>query len=352
MQGIARIHPGHGRVGAGQDRHAGALQDRDDAVGDRPALRRKFGIGRGVAGQKTLPARMLVGAQQAPARIRLGRSAGGERVFIGQHQGRHLILARRREFSRHAPAGARIEGRERTRLLGIAARDPGIAVQSATFFEQGPLHGRAGLVSLHQMLATALAGLCRDQQRHAGRYVSGHRQRTFFRLGEDRPPVRFGNFGKDLDEIGAGLGGGIDLASGVVRRASLHGDTVGQDARCDHPALVEVFAPLPRQCQRIGIGAHLAHASDAVGDKQREGPIVGRPMREKIEQVHVHVDQARDQEPAAAIDALRTRRQYRARIGDGDDATSVDQYGPWPDRTSVLDVDDRHLGDGDLLPGR
>src|SRR5882757_4669712 len=73
------------------------------------------------------------------------------------------------------------------------------------------------------------------------------------------------------------------------------------------------------------VSAHIAHASDAVGDKERQDNLAaaGKPVAESG--MHVHVPQSRNKKLAAPVDDVRILSQrHGGSAGDESDAIAVD----------------------------
>src|SRR6185312_7703533 len=118
--------------------------------------------------------------------------------------------------------------------------------------------------------------------------------------------------------------------------------TGGDDAWSDQCAGCDL-APPP--ANRREVAAHIAHTGDAICDIKTEQ----LPTR-RNDGVYVHVPETRDQILAAGIDDACRARRWRARGGtDRRDARTVDENGEIWSRRSSLDVDCRHVRDGNEL---
>ena len=122
-----------------------------------------------------------------------------------------------------------------------------------------------------------------------------------------------------LDEIGAAFFEIVDGAAGVVGRADGDGawearlgaiehGAGSKDARANETTGFDFVAPVLHD---IELAAHVANASDAVGDEKREGDFLrgGKPIAE--DEMNVHVPQAGDEKEAVAIEGRRIARIFR-----------------------------------------
>ncbi len=116
--------------------------------------------------------------------------------------------------------------------------------------------------------------------------------------------------------------------------------------RADNFSVSDLIAPGE---QYWNVSAHIADASDAVSDKERQDDLAAawEPVAESG--VHVHVPQSGDEKLPVAVDDVRIFRQRRGgRARDESDSISVDYDDGVRLHRIGAGIDDGHIGDDAL----
>ena len=218
------------------------------------------------------------------------------------------------------------------------------------------LDRRAALEDADQMLEALLARAARLGGADRIRHVSGEHDPALAAVLGDCEVGIARDVGLNLDEVDAAAGEHVHGAATVFRRddgnrrRELGLRPVEHRARDHHPRAEEGPPRLiaPRRQDRVEVAAHVAHARDAVGEKERQRDLspAGHPVPE--ERMDVHVPEARNQVLPGPIDHARAPGNGRAVFGaDRGDPVVFDHDGHVGLRRAALRVDHRHVRNGD-----
>jgi hypothetical protein len=196
------------------------------------------------------------------------------------------------------------------------------------------------------VLDRRLAGVGRFLGRHSHRDVSHQREILLARFVEDREVRVSRDSPVDLDEVDADLFQGADDAAAFVGIARHHLEAIealpiqdgagAKDSRARDQPRRDPGTPL------VDLGETSSQVADtrhAIGEKDRQSALL-RPA-----QVHVHVPEAGNEEPAAAVDDCRPFRDRRATGFDAGDPPISDHDRPIRLGRSPQGVDDGDVGD-------
>ncbi len=299
------------------------MQRRDDFSRDLPATRGDGArLGRYFRAD-ALPTCPFVGPQIGPARIG-GSVAGGLRFDPRQRERRHLHLRRLRQLARDAIAHARVERVEHAWLVAVDALVERAAREILACIDDRLLDRRTRFEDLRQMLVGALSCVRGDEHRNARGNMPRNRQPAFARFIDNRAPVRDWNVRKHFDEIRVRVRREIDTLRRLVRRAAVYDDAGRKNARRDERAVGERCAPCVHGRDVVGHRRHLAHGGHAVGDVERKRPRIRWTLRRVVEEMDVRVDEARNQETPASVDARRPVGNHGPRSDRGDASVRYD----------------------------